>query len=129
MSNLHLLPNKNRDYQIVKNFSYAFNGIFTGFCRETNLWIQLLIGLVTISVAVYHTEFFLGMLSFILMIVVMGFEMLNTAFETLCDLVDPNYNEKIKIVKDVAAGAVMMMSLAWLSVILYGFAVIFILQR
>jgi diacylglycerol kinase (ATP) len=78
---------------------------------------------------VSYGQFFLGMLSFILMIVVMGFEMLNTAFETLCDLVHPSYNEKVKVVKDVAAGAVMMMSLAWLSVILYGAYVIFVLQR
>lgn len=123
------LPNKPKSYNVLKNFSYAFSGLWSAFHREANLWIQGVIGLVTIGVAAYHGQFFLGMLSFILMIVVMGFEMLNTAFETLCDLVQPNYNEKVKVVKDVAAGAVMMMSLAWLSVILYGAYVIFVLQR
>lgn len=122
------LPNKPQSYNVFKNLAYAFNGLWAAFSREVNLWIQGGIGLVTISVAVYYGQFFLGMLSFILMIVVMGFEMLNTAFETLCDLVHPSYNEKVKIVKDVAAGAVMMMSLAWLSVILYGAYIIFVLQ-
>jgi diacylglycerol kinase (ATP) len=123
------LPNKPQSYNIFRNFYFAFYGILSGFAREVNLWVQLFIGLITIFVAIYHQQFFLGMLSFILMIVVMGFEMLNTAFETLCDLVHPSYHEKVKVIKDLAAGAVLMMSLAWLSVILYGAYVIFVLQR
>ncbi len=35
-------------------------------------------------------------------------ELLNTAIEVLVDLVSPAYHEKAKIIKDVAAGAVLV---------------------
>jgi diacylglycerol kinase (ATP) len=34
-------------------------------------------------------------------------EAINTAIEQLCDLIEPNPNEAVRIIKDVAAGAVL----------------------
>ena len=38
-------------------------------------------------------------------------EMFNTCIEYLCNLVDSNYKKKIKIIKDLSAGCVMLASL------------------
>lgn len=38
--------------------------------------------------------------------VVLVAESLNTAIEKLCDFVQPNYDRKIKVIKDISAGAV-----------------------
>ena len=48
--------------------------------------------------------------------VVLGGECANTAFETLVDLVSPEYNELARITKDCAAGAVLITSIASLFV-------------
>jgi diacylglycerol kinase len=42
---------------------------------------------------------------------VMGFEALNTSIEKLCDFVEPNKNEKIKLIKDISAAAVLIVSI------------------
>ncbi len=43
---------------------------------------------------------------------VLAFEMLNTAFEALVNKVSPQINPLAKYVKDVAAGAVLIMAIA-----------------
>ena len=39
-------------------------------------------------------------------------EMVNTAIERLCNLLEPNYNTEVKAIKDVCAGAVLVSGLA-----------------
>ena len=43
---------------------------------------------------------------------VISAEMVNTAIEKLCDVVEPNLNEKIRAIKDMAAGAVLVCAIA-----------------
>lgn len=61
-------------------------GIILGISPQEWLWVLLCIGLVT------------------------GLEMVNTAIETLANRLHPEKHETIKIVKDVAAGAVLWAS-------------------
>lgn len=42
---------------------------------------------------------------------VMGIEGMNTAIEKLSDFVQPEYDEKIGLIKDISAGAVMLVSI------------------
>jgi len=44
-------------------------------------------------------------------------EMINSAIEALCDFVEDRHNEKIKVIKDMAAAAVGISMFAWLVVI------------
>ena len=39
---------------------------------------------------------------------VLTLEMINTAIEKLCDVVHPGYHPQIKVIKDIAAGAVLL---------------------
>ncbi len=43
---------------------------------------------------------------------VLGIEGLNTAVEKMSDYVQPEYDQKIGFIKDISAGAVMLVSLA-----------------
>jgi diacylglycerol kinase (ATP) len=45
-------------------------------------------------------------------------EMMNSAIEALCDFVEDSHNEKIKVIKDIAAAAVGISMFAWLVVII-----------
>ncbi len=46
-------------------------------------------------------------------------ELFNTAIEELCNFVQPDFDDHIGRIKDVAAAAVMVCQVAWLSVIGY----------
>ncbi len=41
-------------------------------------------------------------------VLVISLELINTAIETLCDLISLEFNSQIKLIKDVAAGAVLI---------------------
>ena len=44
-------------------------------------------------------------------VIVLATELLNTAFEHLCDVVQPELHASVKAAKDVAAGAVLVTSI------------------
>lgn len=58
---------------------------------------------------------------FLLILVVTAFvvfaEIINSAIEALCDFVEERHNEKIKIIKDIAAAAVGIAIFTWMVVI------------
>ena len=93
----------------LKSFRNAFSGIITLLRREHNARIHLLILLMVLASGIFLrisssdwiAIFFAAGLVFIS-------ECLNTAIEYLSDVVSPEYNEKIKSAKDVAAGAVLI---------------------
>lgn len=60
-------------------------------------------------------------LDFLLILVVTAFvlvaEIVNSAIEALCDFVEERHNDKIKVIKDMAAAAVGIAILTWVIVI------------
>lgn len=106
--------NKKKDSRLYnKNFieawKNAFSGIAHGFKTQRNLKIQLVAGIIVtilgLVLKISNTEWAILMLAVFL---VLGTEMMNTAVEAAVDLCTEEYNEKAKIAKDVAAGAVVL---------------------
>ena len=58
-------------------------------------------------------------------------ELFNTAIEQLADVIDPEYNPKIKAIKDLAAGGVLITALgaAIIGIILFGPRIIQVLSN
>jgi diacylglycerol kinase (ATP) len=44
-------------------------------------------------------------------------EMLNSAIEALCDFVEARYDEKIRVIKDIAAAAVGISIAVWMVIV------------
>lgn len=93
----------------VSSFKYAFSGIRFLVKTQPNVWIHMAVAITAISLGFYlnidRTEWCLILFAIGL---VLTAETFNTALEALTDLVSPNYNEKAKIAKDVAAAAVLI---------------------
>lgn len=91
------------------SFVYAFRGIAFTVRHERNMRIHII---ATIYVLYFSTYYELTKSELILLVMtcmlVMAFEMLNTAIEVVIDKVSPNYSPLAKIGKDVAAGAVFL---------------------
>ena len=43
---------------------------------------------------------------------VLSLEILNTCVEKICDIIQPEFDQRIKIIKDMAAGSVFLMAMA-----------------
>ena len=103
----------------MERFKYAFEGIFFAFKTQTNIYIHIII---SVLVIIAGFIFKINRVEWLFIIFAIGLvlaaELLNTAIETLVDLVSPTYNEKAGQVKDVAAGAVLIAAIV--SVIIGG---------
>ena len=108
MENKNFKPSKK-----LAGFKYAFNGIKVLLCEETNALIHCVI-----CVCAIFAGFVLNISSieWVAIVIVCGCvfaaEALNTALERLSDVVSPEYNETIKKVKDLSAGAVLFMAIS-----------------
>jgi diacylglycerol kinase (ATP) len=107
-------------YHPLKTYFYALQGIGYAFTLEKNLWVQLFIGIFSTLIFLANQRTSFAIISLVMMLVVGALELVNTAFEHLCDLVDTNYNERIKRIKDVAAGGVLYAAIGWAVVITVG---------
>lgn len=72
-----------------------------------HLWAAGLVIIISLLLRVTRIEFLI--LSFAILLVLLS-EMFNTAIEAIVDLVSPEYNQLAKIAKDVASGAVFLIS-------------------
>lgn len=96
----------------IKSFGYAFNGLYLFFTTEHNGRIHVVAALIAIG-----TSFLLRISAMewvaILSVICAVFvaEIFNTALEKLADVVSPDIHPQIKRVKDLAAGAVLLVAI------------------
>jgi diacylglycerol kinase len=96
----------------LKSFVYAFEGIKAFFKYEPQALIHVIATSVVILASFYFKISANEWLAIIFAIgIVVISEMLNTAIEKLTDMVSPEINPKAKVVKDIAAGAVLVASM------------------
>ena len=101
--------NGSGESQFINRFKYAFHGLNYFFRIEGNAIIHTLAALTAIGMGVYFGIDKASWLAIIIAIIlVFSAEIFNTAIEMLCDHISPEWNEKIKMVKDLAAGAVLV---------------------
>ena len=110
----------NSKYHPVLSLKCAISGLFLAFKNERNLVVQLVIGISSFIFNILFGQYILAIANLVFMAVVISFEIINTVVENICDLVDINFNLKIKVIKDMSAGAVLMVALVWLLVIILG---------
>ena len=98
---------------VMKRFSDAFNGIFHAIKSQKNMKIHITAAIVVISCGFF---FKVSPIEWSILIITIGLviaaEIFNTAIEWFCDFVEPNHHEKIGLIKDAAAGAVLVLSIA-----------------
>ena len=100
-----------------KRLSFAMQGLRVAFVREASFRIQTLaIVVVVAALWVMGASLIWWVVGAITVSLVLVAELMNTAIETLADHLHPDQHPEIKAVKDVAAGAVLVASLAALFV-------------
>lgn len=102
----------NRKFSIkerFQSFTYAFAGLKTLFKDEHNARIHLGIAITVIIAGIFFQISAIEWIVVCLLIgLVFALEIMNAAIENLSDFISPEYNDKIKKVKDLMAAAVLI---------------------
>ncbi|PKB00425.1 diacylglycerol kinase (ATP) [Flavobacteriaceae bacterium MAR_2009_75] len=96
----------------IKSVGFAFRGALLLIRTEASIKIQVALAILVTLAGFYfeisNTEWILQVLAISL---VVGIEGANTAIEKLCDFIHPEFDKRIGFIKDVSAGAVMLVSI------------------
>ena len=96
----------------IKGVKVAFKGAYLLLRTEASIKVQFGIAiLITIAGFIFQISNTEWMLQFFAIGLVMGIEGVNTAIEKLADFVHPDHNDKIGFLKDISAGAVLLVSI------------------
>ena len=105
-----------------RSLMFAIVGVKQFFSRDRNGKIQTVIGITAIILGfTVSLSSFQWLLVLFCIGLVISLEMINSAIEKYCDLVTTDFHPGIKIIKDVAAGAVLVASLMSLVIVLINF--------
>ncbi len=113
-------PNRFSLRKRLKSFHFAFNGIKKLVREEHNARIHVVALISVIGLGIFLK---ISLIEWIAITIVSGLviltELLNTAIERLADFVESDWNERIGIIKDYCAGAVLIAAV--ISAIVGGF--------
>ena len=91
----------------IKGLIIAISGMFFLLKNEDSIKVQSLFFLLFIFLGYY---FEITKNEWMIHIILIGFiltaEALNTVAEKICDFINPKYDDRIKLIKDISAGAV-----------------------
>jgi diacylglycerol kinase (ATP) len=95
----------------LRSFAFAASGLWHALKTQANMRIHVAISAAVIAAAIYFqlskTDWLWLIVSIIL---VLSAELLNSAFEYVCDVISPQHNASVGRAKDIAAGAVLVVA-------------------
>jgi len=110
-------PAPGRAATLLDSFNYAFEGIIHVLRTQRNLRLHFLAAILVFAAAIALGVSRLQLIALVLAIAfVLVAEMLNTAIEGVIDLSTTSFDPHAKLAKDIAAGAVLIASIAALGV-------------
>jgi len=96
----------------IQSFGYALKGWQELLTSEPNAVLHIIAAAIAVTLGWYlhinATEWLFVVLAIVL---VFAAELFNTALEVLCNFVEPERHPQIKKIKDLSAGAVLMLSI------------------
>lgn len=110
----------------IRSYGYAAKGVHYTFKTQTNIWVHLVATILVLLLAAF-LEFSLEQYAILVLTIglVLSAELFNTAIEALVNLISPEHQQKAGIVKDVAAGAVLVAATAAaiIGIVLFTYAI------
>ena len=104
-------------YHPLRKIRTVIAGLRYAVLYDWSVTYKLILSVVVLAVAFSARAW----VDFLLILVVTGFvlvaEIFNSAIEALCDFVETRHNEKIKVIKDIAAAGVGIAIFVWFIVL------------
>ncbi len=94
----------------------AFKGFLKAFKSEKNLHTEVAIAIIFLILNIYFDIGLVGWAAYITATFgTLSAELLNTAIEYICNYIEPDYDEKIRNIKDIASAPVLMWGIVFFS--------------
>jgi diacylglycerol kinase len=105
-------------YHPLRKLRTVFSGLRYAVAYDFSVAYKLVLSTAVLAVAFALRAWVDLLLVLVVTALVLVAEILNSAIEALCDFVETRHNERIKVIKDIAAAAVGISILVWLIVLI-----------
>jgi diacylglycerol kinase len=105
-------------YRPLRKIAVIFAGLRYAVLHDFSVMYKIVLSIAMLGLALWLREWVDAALILFATGLMVAAELFNTAIEALCDFVETRHNEKIGIIKDIAAAATGMVILAWWIVLL-----------
>ena len=104
-------------YHPLRKIRTILSGLRYAVVYDFSVAWKLVVSLAVLVAALFARDWVDALLVIVVTALVLVAEIMNSAIEALCDFVETRHNEKIGIIKDIAAAGVGIAMLAWLLVL------------
>lgn len=97
--------------KLIKSFDYAIEGLRMVFQEQTFRIFCFIALLVVFLMFLFEVSFYEKLILILIITFLMAFELINSRIEQIINVFQPNHDQKAKVIKDITAGAVLLVSL------------------
>lgn len=108
-------------YHPLRKFKIILSGLRFAVIYDFSVLYKIIISVLLLIPVIVYKEWVDASLIILATGVMIAGEVFNTAIEAVCDFMETRYNEKIKIIKDIAAAAAGITIFTWILVLLIEF--------
>jgi diacylglycerol kinase (ATP) len=105
-------------YHPLRKLRTVFSGLRYAVIYDFSVAYKLVLSVLVLAAAFALRAWIDLLLILVVTALVLIAEILNSAIEALCDFVETRHNEKIKVIKDIAAAAVGISIFVWFVVLI-----------
>jgi diacylglycerol kinase (ATP) len=104
-------------YHPLRKLRTIYSGLRYAVIYDFSVTWKLVFSLLVLAAALIARDWIDSVLIIVVTALVLFAEIMNSAIEALCDFVETRHNEKIRVIKDIAAAGVGIAMFAWLLVL------------
>lgn len=108
-----------RGYHPLRKFKIILSGLRFAVIYDFSVLYKIVISVVVLIPVLIFNDKVNASLIILATGVMLAAEVFNTAIEAICDYMETRYNEKILIIKDIAAAAAGISIFTWLAVLAF----------
>ncbi|MBK9953158.1 MAG: diacylglycerol kinase [Candidatus Competibacteraceae bacterium] len=105
-------------YHPLRKLKVILSGLRFAVMYDFSVAYKLVISAIVIVLALIFQQWIDAQMLLLATGLVLMAELFNSAIEAVCDFMEPNKNEKIGAIKDIAAAAVAVIMAVWLIVVI-----------
>jgi diacylglycerol kinase len=122
---------KKSDPGVVRKFKVFISGLRFAVLEDFNVTYKLIVSIIIMVVCAFVYRWVDFFVILVATGVALSAELFNSAIEKVCDFIQPNRDEEVRKIKDIAAAAASVGMLVWVVVIVsqLGHAIYFLLHR
>lgn len=106
-------PYRSARYNPARKLKVILAGLHVAVITDFSVAYKVVLSIIVLFVSFSLQKWIDANLILLAMGLMLISELFNSAIEVLCDLVEPNHNERIRIIKDIAAAAAGISIFVW----------------